>query len=147
MIAALLALTLLAPVTEPATATTGAVRVGVVDVPAHPATGRSCPQWEYLLTVLAPTGGWSVARMSGYMWRESRCIPDVRPNRNRNGTTDHGLLQINSSLHRWLRTALGEWVDGWTLRDPVQNVRAAAALCVEARRIGWSCFQPWGGRG
>lgn len=115
---------------------------GVADAPvivAGPAgselVGR-CTQYEPLLTDLAPAGGWDVARMSRIMWRESRCNPDVRSR-----TRDSGLLQINDINLRFLRTALGEWVDRYTLLDPVQNIRAAAALFVH-----WHGYRPWGGR-
>lgn len=101
-----------------------------------------CTQWEPMLTELAPTGGWDVARMSRYAHRESRCIPNLRSR-----TSDSGLLQINDINHRYLRGALGEWVDRWTLMDPRQNIRAAAALCTYWLRAGRSCYAAWGGTG
>lgn len=99
-----------------------------------------CTQFEPLLAELAPVGGWDVDKMSRYMWRESRCWPGVRSR-----TSDSGLLQINDVNHRFLRTALGEWVDRYTLLDPGQNVRAAAALCTYWARTGAGCYTPWGG--
>ena len=101
-----------------------------------------CTQYEPLLIEHAPEGGWDVGRMSAFMWRESRCEPWQRST-----TSDSGALQINDINHPYLRTALGEWVDRYTLLDPVQNVRASAALCTFWRRAGLSCYQPWGGRG
>jgi soluble lytic murein transglycosylase-like protein len=76
--------------------------------------------------------------MSQIMWRESRCEPAVRSR-----TSDTGLLQINDINHPYLRRALGEWVDRWTLTDPAQNVRAAAALCTYWQQAGAGCLQPW----
>jgi len=102
-------------------------------------TGR-CTQWEPLLAELAPAGGWDVGRMSRYMWRESRCWPGVRSR-----TSDSGLLQVNDVNHRHLRTALGEWVDRYTLLDARQNIRASAALCAYWRSAVGNCYAPWGG--
>lgn len=99
-----------------------------------------CTQWEPTLTELAPAGGWDVERMSKIMWRESRCWPGVRSH-----TSDSGLLQVNDVNHRHLRTALGEWVDRYTLLDPRQNIRAAAALCTYWADTGAGCYTPWGG--
>jgi len=97
-----------------------------------------CTQFEALLVEQAPATGWDVARMSRYMWRESGCWPEVRsPSR------DTGLLQINDVGHGYLREALGEDVSRWTLVDPVQNVRAAAALCTYWVEAGSSCYRPW----
>lgn len=102
-------------------------------------TQGRCTQWEPLLTELAPAGGWDVGRMSRYMWRESRCSYV------RSVTQDSGLLQVNDVNHPFLRRVLGEWVDAQTLMDPVQNIRAAAALCVYWRNAGKGCYTPWGG--
>lgn len=99
-----------------------------------------CTQWEPLLTELAPAGGWDVVQMSRYTWRETRCWPGLRSR-----TADSGLTQINDVNHRYLRTALGEWVDRYTLMDPRQNIRAAAALCTYWARTGAGCYTPWGG--
>lgn len=99
-----------------------------------------CTQYETLLTDLAPPGGWDVAKMSRTGWRETRCDPSLRST-----TSDSGLLQINDINHPFLRTALGEWVDRWTLLDPVQNIRAAAALCTYWQRAGEGCYHAWRG--
>lgn len=103
-------------------------------------TTRSCPQYEPLLVELAPAGGWDVAKMSRTMFRESRCQPGVRSR-----TRDSGLLQINDQNHPYLRRVLGEQVDRWTLLDPRQNIRAAAALCTFWRNAGSSCYRAWNG--
>ncbi len=97
-----------------------------------------CTQYEDLLAAHAPTIGWDVARMSRLAWRESNCWADVRSR-----TSDTGLLQINDVTLEFLNTALGEHVDRWTLTDPVQNIRAAAALCAFWAADGSSCYRPW----
>lgn len=109
----------------------------IVAGPAGTVAGR-CVQWEALLVMFAPPQGWDAGRMSRYMWRESNCWPLTRSR-----TRDSGLLQINDVNLRYLRSALGEWVDRYTLLDPVQNVRAAAALCSYWRSAGRSCYSPW----
>jgi len=91
-----------------------------------------------LLAMYAPASGWDTARMSRIAWRESRCQPNAY---NRGGGAA-GLFQITPVNHRYLRVALGEWVDRWTLLDPIQNVRAAAALFDYWSAHG-SGYQPW----
>ena len=105
-------------------------------VPA-PIPGR-CTQYESLLAEHAPPIGWDVVRMSKYMYRESNCQPAVRSR-----TSDTGLLQINDINLQYLRQRMGEWVDRWTLTDPVQNIRAAAQLCTFWAVNGRSCYQAW----
>lgn len=124
-----------------------AAGVPTVDPPITPGPDGTtnpgtCSQYELLIYFFQPPAGWDIGRMSRYMWRESRCTPDVRST-----TSDSGLLQINDVNLPYLRIALGEWVDRYTLLDPVQNVRAAAALCAYWRNAGRSCYAPWGGRG
>lgn len=113
----------------------------IVPGPAGTDVAGRCTQWEALLVMFAPPQGWDAGRMSRYSWRESRCTPTVRSR-----TRDSGLLQINDINLPYLRTVLGEWVDRYTLLDPVQNVRAAAALCTYWQQRGRSCYAPWGGR-
>lgn len=101
-------------------------------------TGR-CTQYEELLLQYAPPRGWDVERMSRLAWRESNCWPEIRSR-----TSDTGLLQINDIGLPFLTETLGEPVDQMTLNDPVQNIRAAAALCDFWASHGQSCYQPWG---
>ena len=123
----------------------GAVQCGPATldtpVPAPPAVapveGR-CTQYEALIDQYAPAGGWDTLWMSAFMWRESRCNPAMRSR-----TSDTGLLQINDINLPYLRNALGEQVDRWTLTDPTQNVRAAAALCEFWVSAGRSCYRAW----
>lgn len=103
------------------------------------AAGR-CRQYEHLLVQYAPKGGWNVAKMSGYMHRESRCTPSVVST-----TDDHGLLQVNRVNFKYLAAKFNVPVSQmptW-LKVPVNNVRAAAQLCRFWRNAGRSCYQPW----
>jgi soluble lytic murein transglycosylase-like protein len=104
---------------------------------AEAATGR-CAAYEPLLVQLAPRRGWDVARMSRYMWRESRCTPHVRSR-----TRDTGLLQINDINHAYLSRKMGKPITVEALRDPATNIQAAALLCTFWRNAGRSCYQPW----
>lgn len=45
-------------------------------------------------------------------------------NKNKNGTTDHGLMQINSCNHTWLSQELGIT----DFMDPVQNIQAGCYI-------------------
>lgn len=54
---------------------------------------------------------------------ESEGNPDA-VNRNKNGSTDHGLMQINSINHEWLREELGIT----DFHDPVQNIQAGCYI-------------------
>jgi soluble lytic murein transglycosylase-like protein len=100
---------------------------------------RSCDQYVPLLEEYAPRAGWDTSRMARIMWRESRCQPDAY---NRAGRAS-GLLQVTPVNHPHLRAVLGEWVDRWTLTDPVQNVRAAAVLFDYWSDAGRSGYRPW----
>lgn len=54
---------------------------------------------------------------------ESEYNPDA-VNRNGNGSTDHGLMQINSCNHEWLSKELGIT----DFHDPVQNIQAGTYI-------------------
>lgn len=99
-------------------------------------TEQRCPSVEVLLHLHNP--GWDVDRMSRIAWRESRCTAAIRST-----TADTGLLQINDVNHPYLEGALGEPVDSSTLMDPIQNVRAAAALYRYWERVNGNGYQPW----
>lgn len=128
--------------TVPATTTTVPAAPDPVPGPGGTTGPGRCTQYEPLLEALAPVGGWSVGRMSGYMWRESNCTPWVRSR-----TQDTGLPQINDVNLPYLTQQLGTAVTQETLKDPTLNVRAAAALCTYWRNAGRSCYHPWGGAG
>ena len=121
-------------------ATIAALTIGITPAPAHSAAGR-CTQYEQLLAINAPKGGWNIAKMSRTMWRESRCQPTAT---NRTGH-DAGLLQIHPISWRWLEQRLNTPINGRTLLDPTLNIRAAAALCTYWRQAGRSCYRPWRG--
>jgi soluble lytic murein transglycosylase-like protein len=76
--------------------------------------------------------------MSRYMWRESRCTPNVRSR-----TRDSGLLQINDVNLPWLSSKLHRRITPTALMDPTTNVQAAARLCEYGRRAWGNCYQPW----
>lgn len=112
---------------------------GSVVIPAtgEAAAGR-CRQYEPALAQLAPKGGWDVARMSRYMWRESRCTANVRSR-----TRDSGLLQINDVNLKFLSSKMGRTITASSLMDPSTNIQAAAHLCTFARRAWGNCYAPW----
>ena len=126
-----------APATTTTTAPTAPARLVIPGPDGTEVAGR-CTQYEDLLMIHAPAIGWDVLRMSRLAWRESNCWAEIRSR-----TSDSGLLQINDITLSFLNDALGEQVDAFTLMDPVQNVRAAAALCTFWARNGSSCYQPW----
>jgi hypothetical protein len=100
---------------------------------------RNCDGHIPLLDAFGPSSGWDSARMSRIMWRESRCDANAY---NARGHAV-GLLQITPVSYPYLRAALGEWVDRWTLTDPVQNIRAGAALFDYWTSAGRDGYQPW----
>lgn len=102
-------------------------------------TNRTCPGWEWLLQEQAPQAGWDIQRMSSIMYRESRCNHMAWNARGRAS----GLLQVTPISYPYLRQALGEWVDRYTLQDAVQNIRASAALYDYWVSAGKSGYQPW----
>jgi soluble lytic murein transglycosylase-like protein len=66
---------------------------GILSVsPANHVVAK-CPQWEPMLR----KHGLPVKHFSFIMWRESRCNPLAVSSKNNDGSTDYGLLQINST--------------------------------------------------
>ena len=86
---------------------------------------------EFLLGYFSP--GWDVVRMSRYAYRESRCDPTVH-----NTAGAQGLLQITRINYDFLRSKGLPVSDVW-LRDPVNNIRAAAELWKYSRYSAWDC--------
>jgi soluble lytic murein transglycosylase-like protein len=95
---------------------------------AHPVRKGSCPQYEHLLAA----NGMPVQFFSRIMFRESNCRPEVRSR-----TRDTGLLQINDVNHKYLSKKLGVRVTIEWLKNPANNVRAAAVL------YQWGGTRPW----
>ena len=129
-----------------ATATAGATRTGntvqlAETLPPPPETVPGPPPFsdassngycvgaEPLLAYYSP--GWNVRRMSGIMYRESRCDPSAdNPN-----SSASGLLQLLSSLHcGWLSSALGPC----NLFNATYNIRAGALLWQKSGYGAWS---------
>lgn len=101
---------------------------------------QQCTKYEPTMATYAPAGGWNVNRMSYFAYRESRCTPWVVST-----TDDHGLLQVNRINFKWLSAKFGvplSQVATW-LKNPTNNIRAAAALCTFWRKAGRSCYYPW----
>ena len=99
---------------------------------AHPAArGGRCTAYEGMLASNSP--GWSVARMSAIMYRESRCQPGAH---NRSGAT--GLLQIMPSNCRYIAAKLHESCNASKLRNASFNIRAAKVLWRYGHYGPWS---------
>lgn len=98
-----------------------------------------CTQYEPIIELLSPEGGWDVRSMSHLMWKESRCDPTARSR-----TRDSGLLQINDM---WIDEFTAQWGHTPDFNDPITNIKAAAVLCSESRRANRACERPWGGAG
>lgn len=90
-----------------------------------------CIGMEFILAHFSP--GWDVVRMSRYAYRESRCQPGAN-----NTAGAQGLLQITRINYAYLRSKGLPVSDQW-LRDPVNNVRAAAELWRYSRYSPWDC--------
>ena len=124
-----------------ATATGKAVRMNPPPPPppttvpvlfTNQAVNGHCVGAEFLLTQYSP--GWNVSRMSGIIYRESRC--DWTVARSDSGST--GWLQILASHCPWLARQMGEPCTQARLKDPVYNVRAGAVLWIEQGYGAWS---------
>lgn len=112
------------------TATAPATRIEPPALVAPDAS--SCPQWYgTALDAGWPADQW--ATLDHVMWRESRCDPGAT-HHNANGTTDRGLVQINSVHAGWLAQ---RGVTLSALLDPVVNLTAALWLW---QGSGWA---PW----
>ena len=116
---------------------------------AHPArvdawySYQQCTKYEPALAAYRPAMGWDVNRMSYFMWRESRCLPWVE-NVGRTSVAV-GLLQIHSVNFPWLsmKTGVPAWQMRRWLKDPVNNMRAAALLSRFAHVAWGDRYRPW----
>ena len=123
---------------HPAVATKKAVRL---DPPSPPPTTVAAPPvlwstassnghcvgFEFLLSYFSP--GWSVTRMSGIMYRESRCTPTA------SNSCCSGLLQMHY-IH--IPNAACGVFTRKDYYDPVKNICAAAALWKVQGYGAWS---------
>jgi len=116
------------------TTTTTTTTVPPIIYPPAPAHAK-CPQWW----TLAQQVGWSFDELEQaldlIMWRESRCLPDVR-----SSTSDTGLLQIND-MHLPMLATYDISPD--MLADPLWNLIAGKIVANEAELHGWRWTQPW----
>jgi hypothetical protein len=129
------------PINDPVNGTDVAVRIGPqvqVNPPPPPPTvpllwnteavNGHCVGFEWALSEFSP--GWDVYRMSGIMYRESRCEPSA------SNSCCSGLLQIHRS---WIGQ-LGECrvYSRMDLYDPMKNICAAAVVYREQGMSAWS---------
>jgi hypothetical protein len=122
------------PPTSSTTTTTTTTTVLPIIYPPAP-EGAKCPQWW----TLAQQAGWTYdeleAALDLIMWRESRCLPEVR-----SSTSDTGLLQIND-IHLPMLATYDIGPD--MLADPLWNLIAARLVADQALSHGWRWTQPW----
>jgi soluble lytic murein transglycosylase-like protein len=126
--------TVTAPPTTSSTTTTTSTTVPPIIYPPAPESAR-CPQWW----TIAQQAGWTYDELEDaldlIMWRESRCLPEVRSN-----TSDTGLLQIND-IHLPMLATYDISPD--MLADPLWNLIAARLVADQAEQYGWRWTQPW----
>ncbi len=120
--------------TTTTTSTTTTTTVLPIIYPPAPDSAK-CPQyWE-----LAQIAGWTYDQLEQaldrIMWRESRCLPEVR-----SSTSDTGLLQIND-IHLPMLDEAGIAPD--MLTDPFWNLIAGRLVAVQAETYGWNWTEPW----
>lgn len=112
--------------------------IGVAQPLAADAVTGSCPQYEYLLERHNP--GWDVARMSRYMFRESRCVPTAWNRRGRAA----GLLQITPVNYKFLSQHIQDIpINRGTLSNAEVNVMAAAHLFNYWKGTRAGGYAPW----
>jgi soluble lytic murein transglycosylase-like protein len=123
------------PATTVATTTTTTTTTVLPIIYPPAPTGALCPEWW----TLAQQAGWTYeqleAALDRIMWRESRCLPEVRSR-----TSDTGLTQIND-IHLDMLEQAGISVD--MLTDPLWNLIAARLVADQAEQYGWKWTQPW----
>ncbi len=94
---------------------------------------RTCPKWEPLLAEYGLPVKWA----SGIMWRESRCSERVVSKPNNNGTTDIGLMQINSSWRTVTQAICKTNNHREALRHARCNLRVAKYLYSQGGKHHW----------
>lgn len=137
---------------SPAVTTTVATPTTTVNESMVPPTAR-CGQWWGLALEL----GWhaeSMPDLDYIMWRESRCDPTQHnTTRNRDGSTDIGLTQINDRSWclptRWYPNGYLQTIGVLTtvgceqLFDPATNLKAAKAIHDYHVGQGQQGFKAW----
>ena len=68
--------------------------------------------------------------------RESRYVPTAHT------WCCYGVFQLYLTMHKALFNSMGIYTKA-DLYDPLTNVQAAYALCLEAERVFHNCWQPW----
>jgi soluble lytic murein transglycosylase-like protein len=123
------------PATTVATTTTTTTTTVLPIIYPPAPTGALCPEWW----TLAQQAGWTYeqleAALDQIIWRESRCLPEVRSK-----TSDTGLTQIND-IHLDMLEQAGISAD--MLTDPLWNLIAARLVADQAEQYGWKWTQPW----
>jgi soluble lytic murein transglycosylase-like protein len=119
---------------SPATTTTASPVPTASTLPPPPPEAKCPHYWD-----LAQVAGWTYhdlqTALDLIIWRESRCLPEVRSE-----TSDSGLLQIND-IH--LEHLAGLGITGEMLFDPFWNLVAGLEVARLAESYGWNRFQPW----
>ena len=93
----------------------------------EPSYSGPCDKYRH---ELAKYDGWPVETMLAIAQAESGCDPTARNTANSDGSTDTGLLQINS-IHG---------IDPATLIDPTVNIQAAYRIYQSQGLKAWSAY-------
>lgn len=94
---------------------------------------RTCPKWE----PLAAQYGLPVKWASAVAYRESRCNAKAVSKLNKNGTTDHGIWQINSSWKSVTQALCKTKNHKAALLEPVCNAKVAGWLYAHGGKGHW----------
>jgi hypothetical protein len=114
----------------------------VSEISSHAAARVFARRWQCQPAISAAVrAGWAIEHLSDLervLWRESRCTPDA-VNKNRNGTTDRGIAQIND-------VNVGHLVTAGVLDHPSQlfdmHTNVSAALVLHRRDGGFCSWTP-----
>lgn len=96
-------------------------------------TTQSCPKWEPLIAEYGLPVKWA----SQTMWRESRCAERVVSKPNGDGTTDIGLMQINSSWRTVTMAVCATTNHRASLRGARCNLAVAKYLYAHGGKHHW----------
>jgi hypothetical protein len=112
--------------------------IGLDPKPERTYAGLSTTQAEVLPLIHAAFGDELFPHAVRIAWCESRLQPQIR-HTNRNGTTDHGLFQINDG-----GTLQGLRLSRTAALDPRRNSEAARALYEQRGWQPWTCHRKGG---